>query len=98
LTQEELNKLNEKLLDWVGIDNFLERSGLKFYLSLDDCFKKLVPKAISQITKTFKVNIKSAWQILFSLWYQGICDVPNNHTLALCLAIEKLIDAEDKNV
>lgn len=62
--------------------------------SLDSCFKWLVPPIIQLILQTNIWNMRSAHQYLFALWYQEICDRPDEPTIALCLAIEKLIDAE----
>lgn len=73
----------------------IEESDLPFTKSLDACFKWLVPKALARICQLFKVDIKSANKILFQRWLDERFRINNigMDALALCLVIEKLVDA-----
>ena len=65
--------------------------GLNFAQSLDACFKWLVPKLFrNRIELTYTMNGK--WRCV--LGNPNVCEVEEAETppLALCLAIEKLID------
>ena len=69
-----------------------------FTQSLDACFKWLVPKAILKFCQLFKVDIKDAYKYLFQWWIDErfkLNDVEVD-ALALCLAIEKLIDSQQE--
>jgi len=60
-----------------------------FIQSLDACFKWVVPKAIVELADIDLTTIKEATYKLFQLWAQQDA---RSHALALCLAIEKLVD------
>ena len=69
-----------------------------FPQSLDSCFKWLVPLAINELTKIG--HFAPATMKLFQLWYDELVTLAGDSSntkraaLALCLAIEKLIDNE----
>jgi len=67
-----------------GLDNFIH-----FPHSLDACFKWLVPLAVVKLANINLSTIKEATQKLFQLWTEQDA---TSHALALCLAIEKMID------
>jgi len=71
--------------------------GLNFSEFLDPCFKWLVPKALIQIAFEMGTSIPLAYQKLFSLWEQELENAKYDVALALCLAIEKLIDRDGSN-
>lgn len=95
-------ELNRKLAEWAGFHSVHFRDGethgydsqeklhwLQFTQSLDACFKWLVPK----------VQAKIGNRKLIELVYDVVCYAINNKlgvALALCLAVEKLIDLEVK--
>lgn len=78
-------KLDIKLGEWAGVVHF----GLHFTKSLDACFKWLVPNAIEKFEEVKMLE-------LFMNWGLGLIDC-KEPTLALCLAIEKLIDGDNEN-
>lgn len=92
--------LDKRLEEWVGfipiaIDGYAPfwkdpnykniDNAPDFTESLDACFKWLVPKYISILMES--VSEQTAYEMLFYKWLQEGFDA-----LALCLAIEKLID------
>lgn len=99
-------KLNEKLAKWAGFTNieFLdtcilanppegredEEFTLDFTNSLDACFKWLVPKLRE---KSKGVTIY-CWDSLTTVKIGDVTIQDKDPALALCLAIEKLIDIE----
>lgn len=88
-------ELNKKLAEWAGVKPHpVYPTGYDypyFTDSLDACFKWLVPKLESY---ELKLNYKKhcAWVKLPTKYTEfGMAETP---ALALCLAIEKLIDKE----
>lgn len=88
----------------VGVKVAATHSSCKFTESLDACFKWLVPKLIGfdyQYQTNLK-NVRSGWHVML----YDLTDNPYSEkrieaeaetpSLALCLAIEKLIDGERK--
>lgn len=67
-----------------------------FTQSLDACFKRLVPVAIDKIMAEQRCSSDVAYAILFKKWLQELELIIPDAALALCLAIEKLIDEEAK--
>ena len=70
--------------------------------SLDACFKWLVPKIEKrfELTVTFHRCHGSIWSCLLTTYRGDIAVEPAQHTnpaLALCKAIEKLIDEANKD-
>ena len=63
-----------------------------FTLSETACFKWLVPKAIDKIMAEQECNSDFAYAILFKKWLQKLELMIPKATLALCLAIKKVID------
>ena len=117
MTDQEKQKLNEKLAEWVGFKEAgfgwfnklgepdpntliqkvyrgtLNRS-LNFTDSLDACVKWLVPKLkMYELNSYNNDGLHSAWVSLSEDggWEASECETP---ALALCLAVEKLIDEE----
>ena len=104
-----MNELNEKLARWAGFkyqsrsqswtspDKLFDMRLPDFAHSLDACFKWLVPKlghvGLSTQGCYFDVTI---WAKDTDSEYDGIMTREATPTLALCKAIEKLIDAETK--
>jgi len=88
LSQDSSLKGSLKVGEWYRYENIPILTD-----SLDACFKRLVPKAIEQIkTKSnFVLSDFSAYILLFGRWLDEGFDA-----LALCKAIEKLIDANGK--
>jgi len=103
-----MNELNKKLAEWAGFkgvfwtgahlvgqqdDRGNEWELVEFTQSLDACFAELVPKAIEIIKARHSVGVGDfgAHVILFGRWLDEGFDA-----LALCKAIEKLIDGEAK--
>ena len=81
-------KLNEKLAKWggIGIDEFIMyKKEYNFIQSLDACFKWLVPKLEKELPTADFYELLKKW--LYHLVWSG-----GNPALALCLAIDKLID------
>jgi len=65
-----------------------------FTQSLDACFEWLVPEAVKMIINSNKRLTKwGALKRLFELWIEE-CVEEEQIILALCLAIEKLVDGE----
>lgn len=66
--------------------------------SLDACFKWLVPKAVGSLADTdLSTNIEATYK-LFDMWLQEISRSPykvDYEAMALCLAVEKVIDIEE---
>ena len=89
----------EKVMNWMppGGDSWWDSMPFlpNFADSLNACFEWLVPKAIEQIkTKSnFVLSDFSAYVLLFGRWLDEGFDA-----LALCKAIEKLIDGAGKDV
>ena len=68
-----------------------------FTESLDACFKLLVPKVARKLANIDLSTDREAMYKLFSLWIEGFWlprEQPISLALALCLAIENLIDGE----
>ena len=67
---------------------------LDFTQSLDACFKWLVPKLLSA-SMSWTAGVRFLWIIEFDVdhRYEGFAETP---ALALCRAIEKLIDENTK--
>jgi len=87
---------------WLGVD-YGSWEPPNFTQSLDACFKWLVPKLLEQLDPdTIKVELKygrtkeMVWTFLFEDWQAHSYHYAQAETpaLALCLAIEKLIDKE----
>ncbi len=72
--------------DAEDIPNFVE--------SLDACFKWLVPMVIDKIMAK-EGDSSVAYAILFKRWLYELALIIPDATLALCLAIGKLIGKED---
>ena len=99
MNEQELNK---KLADWAGIPLRAIDFGLPYSLdvydppnftqSLDACFKWLVPKLV-HLNLLIDVTHKPTAEV-----WGDRCEMARGETptLALCLAIEKLIDLEAK--
>ena len=94
-------ELNKKLTKWVGLDYFKSRN---FTESLDACFKWLVPK-LDKLNITCGLvaycdkddeSMKPyyAWLASVDKPYDSWFADAGTPALALCLAIEKLIDRE----
>ena len=64
--------------------------------SLDALFEWIVPKALREIATIHNVRIQKAFEILLRFWSDKRAEVdePDADALALCLAVEKLIDSE----
>jgi hypothetical protein len=116
MTNQEKQKLNEKLARWIGNishDWTDEVCGYKttecfcknchraedytpfpcipdFTDSLDACFQWLVPKAIKFIQDKNVWNYQQSRRLLFDCWLSLLNE--DDYALALCLAIEKLIE------
>jgi len=67
---------------------------LCFTQSLDACLKWLVPLAIDKIMAEQECSSDLAYAILFKKWLQELELIIPKAALALCKAIEKLIDNE----
>ena len=99
MTEQEKQKLNEKLARWAGCeDGYITLMGIRysyFTNSLDACFKWLVPKLDyfclqrEDAGRGFYADVSIGEQ--YAEYYQG-----ETQPLALCLAVEKLIDEESK--
>ncbi len=70
-----------------------------FSQSLDACFKWLVPKAIEQQNKDYGWDEKGCLNRILKDWQRRYWNSKGvlSYALALCLAIEKLIDKEIAN-
>jgi hypothetical protein len=93
MTDQE--KLNKKLEIWVF--GHKQHLSCKFPNSLDACFEWLVPK----VRATHHIHFHSYdgkvdWRVVLSNANETIYGRDNNPALALCLAIEKLIDTQGK--
>jgi len=110
MSKQELQELNEKLAEWAGFHSVHYRDGethgydtkealywLQFTQSLDACFKWLVPK-IQDDDYSQEVTIyqyPNGWGCYIGdMRKYQVAETP---ALALCLAIEKLIDSEVGN-
>lgn len=102
-----MNEFNKKLLEWTGVENIIaidngdmlweDKEGTYFYLeyftdSLDSCFNRLVPKLDGYMLSDVGTE-HHAIVYLFPKREEATAD---SLALALCLAIEKLIDKEKK--
>ena len=81
----------------IGGDKFYDweiEEGL-FTNSLDTCFEYLVPKAIGVLNKNFNWDEKGCLNRIFKDWQRMYWNGKGvlSYALALCKAIEKLIDA-----
>ncbi len=93
MTDQE--KLNEKLEIWVF--GHKQHLSCKFPNSLDACFEWLVPKVrVTRHIHFHSFDGKTDWRVVLSNANDTIYGRHNEPALALCLAIEKLIDAEAK--
>lgn len=80
---------------WRRSNNSLVKlNQLNFTHSLDACFNWLVPKAIDKIIARLNWSKESALDILFANWRHELRDEVEQPALALCKAIEKLIDED----
>ena len=97
--------LNKKLAEWAELPlDADDYCFWKFTESLDAIFKWLVPKAVARIMEAFHWEYEDlAYKHLFNLWYEELLkssERPNSMmfvvypALALCLAIEKLIEVK----
>lgn len=85
-------ELNNKFAEWAGV------SYKNFTRSIDACFGWLVPKAIGLLADTDLSTTMEATHKLFDMWLQEIAKSPykvDYGARTLCLAVEKLIDAEE---
>lgn len=96
MTEEEKQKLNEKLDKWCDWQPAWYGDIPNFTDSLDACFKWLVPK----LPKGYRVALFSG-EINYAAYFYRNKDIyskagagAETPELALCLAIEKLIDNE----
>lgn len=88
---ERLPKWIEPGRDWhIKLPDFPE--------SLDACFKWPVPKVIDKLMAEQECSSDLAYAILFKKWLQELELIIPEAALALCLAIEKLIDKEEAHV
>jgi len=111
LNEQELNR---KLAEWVGSHSIRFRDGetygydsqerlhwLQFTQSIDACFEWLVPKLGVQVRLGIYMNCRM-WNVSILQGYDGAKVLSfgenNNLALALCLAIEKLIDREQNAI
>jgi len=89
---------------WLNPNYVYCKEGLpKFTNSLDDCFEWLVPKVKYQLELGVLLNrIHGKLYACILTTYKGdIAAEPAKHkepALALCKAIEQIIDKEDKNI
>ena len=102
--REAEQELNRKLAEWA--ECFREDQLPDFTQSLDDCFKWLVPKVYSTIqVEDICFGKENGEDYCHILWWTGKpktdsygCGVyegrSDNPVLALCLAIEKIINKE----
>lgn len=115
MTDQELQKLKEKLAMWAEFTQITRKEAYDighytlwenalgyshgelpdFPNSLDACFKWLVPKLrITHHIHFHSYDGKVDWRVVLSNTNETIYGRHNEPALALCLAIEKLIDAE----
>jgi len=62
---------------------------------LNACFKCLVPKLCDRLADVYNSTVDEAYQRLFNLWLEEMSH--HEPPLALCLAIEKLMDMRSKH-
>ena len=92
--------LNKKLAEFAGFVRYenWEKDLPDFPQSLDACFKWLVPESLK---KLMEMGYAPPLMALFTRWYDEIVTLKGDSSkvdtaaLALCLAIEKLIDKEN---
>jgi len=106
-------ELDKRLAEWVGFVYCGCPGGGYFWMrpdgghspeypiftnSLDACFKWLVPKYIAEVCvlPMGLTSIMSIYAFLFAEWLK-VMQEKVEPALALCLAIEKLIDKEETN-
>lgn len=100
-------KLNEKLLKFAGMAYATndEPTITRYTITpppdftdpiwgIAHCFKWLVPEAIKKIIAESGCDIKLAYGLIFRWWLEKLD--PTEPALSLCLAIEKLIEAENE--
>jgi len=95
-----MEELNKKLAEWAGLkwDRYKGKYQYPFDVSLDACFKWLVPKVRTQYHIHFhSTDGKAEWRVVLSNANETIYGRDNNPALALCKAIEKLINEETSN-
>jgi len=110
ITKEQEKELNKKLAEWAGLPYKPVDFGLPyneggydlpdFTQSLDACFKWLVPKIAREVADIDLSTDREAMYKLFSLWIElfwTLREQPISLALALCLAIEKLVDKAVKD-
>ena len=103
-------ELNKTLAEWAGFDlhynQHLKRPrwqasngdwDIDFTKSLDACFKWLVPKLVSVNIKTWDSEPQASEVIIWAKCDTIVGDIASTPALALCLAIEKLVDSLNKN-
>lgn len=105
MNEQELNK---KLAEWAGVPLMAVDFGFpssdvmyeppNFTQSLDACFKWLVPNHdITSIMFLYTDDeVICKVEVAWSKEYEGIANI-GKEALALCLAIEKLINKEKEN-
>lgn len=101
MTEEDKQKLNEKLAKWGGLEvddifDMWKYPPPNFTDSLDACFKWLVPKLPDYDGIEFWESTEG-WvcDIVYGISIEDerqVAGIGSNPALALCLAIEKLID------
>ncbi|KKK64628.1 hypothetical protein LCGC14_2982290 [marine sediment metagenome] len=75
--------------EWHYPDGSFHHCAPDFPLSLDACFKWLVPKYIRALEDS-GLHTAAAWSRMFSNWLNNMVAITGeNPALALCLAIEK---------
>ena len=103
-------ELNRTLAEWIGLEIHItdtptdkpemwEKHGttlvnvgwIDFTESLDACFLRLMPKVKSKLDTK---STHTEYYKLLLIWSATIEDKVGGEALALCLAIEKLIDSE----
>ncbi len=105
-----MNELNRKLAEWAGFKNirfgkdYMLMTGrfnkveeiTPFTQSLDACFKWLVPELLLDQRFTMTIwNDKKDWFVQLSRPHKFfIVEQSGTLALAVCLAVEKLIDAK----
>jgi len=94
-----MNELNKRLAEWAGLHwtgHYWEETGtegIDYINDISACFKWLVPKAISYLMGQKTFDRRSAVKHLFEKWFEEYAQC-FDFALALCLAIEKLIEGE----
>jgi len=109
LNEKELNeKLAKRFGFTMDLDNESGAYGLWFFRnvredlpnltqSLDACVKWLVPRAIGVVMAKDGYSSDLAYSILFRGWLSELVFDMSHPALALCRAVEKLIDEEAKH-